>query len=101
MMKLDFMNKASEAFKKLLKVIPDDYTGDELNAITAYVGAIYLLAQSYGYDEITSEAMALIFYSKSKKADEKFIEDNEVEVDWDRERCWSIIKDNLNLLVRK
>lgn len=97
---LDFMDKANEAVKKLLKVIPDDYTGDEMNAITAYIGAVYLLAQTYGY-EITSEAIALIFYSKAKKADETFIEDNEVEVDWDRERCWSFIKDNLNLLVRK
>ena len=95
----DFMSQMQEATKRLFKVLPDNFTGNDMNAISGYVGAICLCSEIENVPLDTDENIIDLF-NKAKAADERFLANKEHKpiIDWDREKCWDFIYNNRKLL---
>lgn len=99
MKQFNFINQMQEVTKRLFKVLPDNFTGNDMNAISAYIGAICLYSEMEDVPLDTDENIVSLF-NKAKAADESFLakQAHEVIVDWDREKCWDFIYNNRKLL---
>ena len=95
----NFISQMQEATKRIFKVLPDDFTGNDMNAISAYVGAICLCSEMEDVPLDTDENIISLF-NKAKAADERFLakQEHQVVIDWDREKCWYFIYNNRGLL---
>lgn len=95
----NFIIQMQEATDRLFRVLPDNFTANDMTAIFSYVGAICLCSEMEDIPLDTDENIIDLF-NKSKAADERFLAENEHKaiIDFDREKCWDFIYNNRKLL---